>query len=239
VKGVALTREEIIHMMWTRIQRLVAVGLVTISVMSVGLSGVAQAIPVTFSFQGVVPGGGGGFLNPPILPNTPISGSYTFESTTSDLLPGDPSLGRYALSSLSINLLGGTYSMDSIGRRDIDVRNFGVGLNDSYTVLSESLIGPPINGLSPLRFSLFIGGISAFTDDSLPLTPPLLSNLIGFNSITMHFTNSTLTTNFSGRLTDLAAVPEPNVLMLTGTGLLGLIGAQFVRRRMVGAYQAR
>lgn len=93
-----------------RAQYLIASMTALVFVTSLAISNVAQAMLVTFDFEGKATGVPG-TLNPPILPNTIISGSFTFESTTPDLLPSDPARGRYALTNLSINLLGNDYSM--------------------------------------------------------------------------------------------------------------------------------
>lgn len=213
----------------TGIQRLVAVGLLWILAMSFGVNGVAQAIPVTFSFEGIVcctivPSQ----LDPPIAPNTPFSGFYTFESTAPDQFPSDPSYGRYALSNYSITLLGRTYSMVTPGSGVIDL----IG-NSSYLVrpLPRSLSGPvPINDMILQSSQFSVGGIGLFTSDALPLVPPVLSgpSIIGMSFFPVG--GNPIATQ--GVLTSLTAVPEPSSLMLMGLGLLGLIRFELRRRRV-------
>lgn len=121
----------------------------------------AQAIPVTFSFQGSVQGASSQ-LNPPIISNTVISGSYTFESITPDLFPGLASQGTYALSAFSVSLLGNTYSMGPVGERIITIINSSA--TDVYRVSlarveldqPQAIVGPSINGWAPRAFSLSI-----------------------------------------------------------------------------------
>ncbi len=226
----------------TGIQRLVAVGLVIISVMSFGLSGLAQAIPVTFQFEGTIFNANSS-LNPPVLPSTPIRGSYTFESTTPDLFTfGDPSnvIGVYALNNFSVSFLGRTYSMATHSRPN-EIRVEDNNFADAYRVLlipsglEQAITGPSINGLIPTSFQFNIFG-NMFMSAALPLVPPPLPGNPSFN---IAFTGGGIVAGIQGRLTSLTAVPEPSALMLTGMGLLGLIAVQIVRRRMVGAHPVR
>lgn len=137
----------------------------------------AQALPITFSFEGTVVGASS-FLNLPISPNTPIKGSYTFESITPDLLPGNLIIGRYALSGFSVSLLGTVgknYTMGSVGDRIIEITN--LSSSDAYRVnlargeldQPQALVGDSINSFAPRRFEFTISGTDLFTDDSLLL----------------------------------------------------------------------
>ncbi|MBK9307812.1 MAG: PEP-CTERM sorting domain-containing protein [Nitrospira sp.] len=229
----ALTKEEIMHMKRTGIRRLVAVGLVIISVMSFGARESAQAIPVTVQFAGAVFNANSP-LNTTVLPGTLISGSYTFESTTPDqFIIGDPLnvIGSYALSNFSVSFLGRTYSMATHSRPNeirIEDNNFA----DAYRVLlipsglEQAIIGPSINGLIPTSFQFNIFG-NMFTSAALPLVPPPLPGNPTFN---ITFTGGGIVAGIQGRLTSLTAVPEPSSLMLMEIGLLGLIGYEMRRR---------
>lgn len=159
------------------------------------MSGMAQAALISFSFEGMVVGASSS-LNPPISANTPIRGSYTFESTTSDLLPRNSVVGRYALSDFSVSLLGAvgkTYTMGTIGDRIIEVTNGSSGSSDLYRVnltrveldQPQALVGDPINSFAPRAFQFTISGTDLFTNDSLPLTPPSLGSVL--NPFTMTF----------------------------------------------------
>ena len=218
----------------TLVHRLVAVGIASVMCMGLALTGMAQASTVTFRFEGifegrlftVIPSQ----LNPPIVPGTPFSGSYSFESTAPDQFPRDPSYGRYALSDYSITVLGRTYSMIAPGMGVIDVAG---GNSYFVTTLPQSLSGPdPLNGMV-LRSSQFAGS-GIFASDALPILPPSLSGPFGRQPrIGMNFFPAVGNpVGIEGLLTSLtlAPVPLPGALLLFGSGLLGVAGLGVCRR---------
>lgn len=118
-----------------------ASGVVSVIFMSLAISGVAQAIPITFQFAGTI-GSVNANLTPPIVPTTPISGTYTFESTAPNLLGSSPLVAQYALSSFSLDVLGRHYTMNpSAGLRVIHVQ-------PGVPIVGGSLQSPPQSRVS-------------------------------------------------------------------------------------------
>jgi len=182
----------------------------------IGLASVANATSITFLATGTVtsvPGELAGVFSV----GDAMTALYTFDSAAVDTLPADPGIGRYATTISSFSV--GSYSGTSNGGL-IDVRH---GLNNSYfaRVSQPDIIGPDVAGL-PLTglqiIAISVSGAAPFENDSLPLTPPELSDfeILNFN---LSFDETSFVV---GSFTSLTLVPEPSTALLLGTGLLAM-----------------
>ncbi len=188
--------------------------------------GEALAGPVTFDFEGMVtstvfdpsdPFGG------TIVSGTPITGSYTFESTAVDPIP-TPVVGSYSMFGppygMTVDIGGNVFTTDDF--LNVGVANdIGLG-KDQYTVLGQEGSPPAPGSLSIQLFFEDPTG-TVFSDDSLPLVEPdvgafttadfFLDAFLDFNNVTHHI-------EIRGTI---KAIPEPGVLLLMGAAaVLGL-----------------
>jgi hypothetical protein len=185
----------------------------------------ARAASVTFQFSGLVtdvfgsvftPGGTGsnGFST-----GLPLSGSYTFNSSTPDS-GGGANNGRYnnAVQNLSVTV-GGYTATFTPGSSFIQVINRPSG--DSYEVRADGLLGNAVNGRIPtsFRFELTDPSGSVFSNDSLPTTPPSLSS---FASSQWRLIFEATGRRVQGALSSV--VPLPAAVWLFGAGLIALVG---------------
>ena len=187
----------------------------------------ASAAPVQFSFNGLV-----SFadipLNSVFAPNQVVSGTYTFESATSNI--GGIGLGRYegAIISPTFQLFVGPreYGLGSSGSNFVQIQNFGV--NDIYTVRNPitPVVPPPpgvIGLFSPLAFQVeFEQPPTVFSGGNAPAS---LGNLFAVSNATFHviFANGSTTRDVVGNLS-MTPVPLPPAVILFGAGLVALIG---------------
>ena len=183
----------------------------------------AMAAPVTFAFTGLVSNVPGS-LNPPFNTTQTLSGSYTFNSLTSDSV-ANSNRGLYngAITGLTVNLGPYTATLGNAGTNFIEIRNQG---SDRYT-MQAGLTGPLVPGtdFSPLHFRIELKDPSgsAFSNDLLPTTPPDLSS---FNTKNWRivFEDTDGTAVMFGTLSTLTAVPLPAAVILFGAGLVALVG---------------
>lgn len=185
-----------------------------------------NAANITFHFTGIVGEVTGGVITPGgtgtngFRTALPMSGSFIFNSTTSDSV-GAPNFGRYpgAVQSLTVNI--GNYTATySPGASFIRVVN-SPAVGSIYRVEVDGLTGPDVKGKAPSSFWFQLENPTsgAFTNDHLPTTPPSLSS----------FANSSWRLIFGpgghsvrGSLASL--VPLPAAVWLFGAGLIALVG---------------
>lgn len=214
-----------------------ALTLAALAILSLSTSGLAQAGVVTFKFTGILDGFSSGPLAQSLPLNTPVTGSYSFDSTAPDELSHDPNYGQYALRSFSLELLGTHYRMSPTSAGSILIHSFhtgnvdlGNGLNSAYFVGVYSLESDAVSSYGPLSFNSSLTYHS--NDDSLLLMPPGLGG--NYSRFTMNFRDTTTSDDYAlGQLTSLtlAPVPLPGALLLFGSSLLGLAGLGLRRRR--------
>jgi len=179
----------------------------------------ATATLVTFNFTGTVDTVGSN-LSGTFSTGQTLTGSYTYDSTKLDSNPS-PTIGTYAgpIQTMAFNI--GSYSATlGAGGNSIKIQNLG-GF-DSYTS-TASFLGSSVNGNAPSFFEINLKDSShtAFSNDSLPTTPPSLSSF-DTKTFRLVFGNGLNPNNIvSGVLT---AVPLPAAVILFGAGLVALVG---------------
>lgn len=226
--------------------------------MLIPASGYADSI--TFLFDGTLvhgdPHSFGGMLTAPFgpFPASTVSGSFTFDSHTTDANPGNHHIGQYngAIEALSFSvttpIFGGphVFGFNSSGPlNSIVVDADHTPANQSYVVSAsvQNLVpaGPIVDGDNYFARDFFLNLVKpsteVFSSDALPLDPPDHTLFSLYNAVNnplgqfrIVFASGHGDHTLIGNLTSLSAVPLPAATYLFGAGLVGLAG--LARRKM-------
>lgn len=207
-------------------------------VMAVGSLRSAQASLITVNFQGTVTSVDAG-LGPPFASGQTLTGSYTFDSTASNL--GDASHAVFdALTSLSFGVSGAGYSASSIASQEIQIDNFPPD-PDRYAVVSRASDGltgapDPVNGnaLSLFTIRLVDSTNTAISDaTTLPTSISLSSfdSKLFFIDFLAPGTPAPVILTVAGTIDSLSSssVPEPTSLAVWS--VIAVLGIAFGGRR--------
>lgn len=191
------------------------------------LANPAIAAPITFNFTGAVTSVGSQLSGGPFSVNQPVTGSYTFESTTSNTGSGFTGTYNGALdgASTNLNVTVGTYVASlASGANIIEVKNPPNLSADSYQV-AGSFSGSAVNLLDPKSFALDLVKPSSnqFNGVLLPSTPPSVSSF-ATRTFRLVFGNGGTSRTVLMTLDTLTAVPLPAAVILFGAGLVALVG---------------
>lgn len=218
-----------------------------LAVVLLSLGSLAHATPVTYYF-------GGTFayssyeLAPTIVAGTPFSGSFTYESTTTDS-EADPSLGVYAPGpAFQVTINGLSYTRTAGGTGSVIIKD-GTGGQDEFLANSGgigTILGPEIDGFTAIGLVVYLhdGTATALTSDALPALP---LDFDAFDNRRFTFTLMSLGTVVPPRLIAASGgpldylsvtppsspVPEPGSLILAAAPLLWLTVR---RRKTAGAH---
>ena len=187
----------------------------------------ATAASITFNFTGAVTSVGSQVDGGSFSVNQLVTGSYTFESGTSNTGSGNTGTYNGALNgpSTNLNVTIGTYVASlAAGDNQIEVFNPPSLSADRYRV-DGVFSGSPVDSHNPkfFRFELENPSTNQFTGVLLPLTPPSVSSFAE-RTLRLVFENGGNSRTVTVALSTLTAVPLPAAVILFGAGLVALVG---------------
>jgi hypothetical protein len=190
----------------------------------------AMATLVTFNFTGAVTSVGTHLSGGPFSVTQPVTGSYTFESTTGVNVSGTTGTYNGALdgSPTHLNVTIGTYVASLAVGDDkdnkIEVKNTAGMSGDAYAV-KGFFSGDPVQTHDAKSFELSLTNPSGnpFNSVALPTTPPSL-NSFAERTLRLVFENGGNSRTVIVALGPLTAVPLPPAVILFGAGLIALVG---------------
>ena len=195
-----------------------------------------EASPITFNFTGIVTGVGSDDFGLAVDVGTPITGSYTFNSSASNANPPGGS-ASYQMSGSPYGFTAFISGQNFATSDFLAVNVVNNNPDDEYGVLAcaGGLSGCSASADVHLVFNWLLTDSTrtALGSSALPLTPPSLAAFqTNFFELDV-LTQSGAYENVQGRITGLAlatqaTAPEPGAILLFGVGLSALV---FARRR--------
>jgi hypothetical protein len=207
------------------------VGLWAVSVLVTLVAvGAVQAVPVTFAFSGQVTSivDNSHVLAGDVLISDTFTGTYTYESTLSDL-SSSPVVGEYRSANSVMHVLVGAFNLWSGTDNSVWVENGSPGSSSDSLDFGSSNFDSAGLQVTGMRVILYDFSAGMLLDDSLPLAPPPMSS-IGLSRFQIEgYRGAADHVGFAINGTAYTLTPEP--------GAIGLfaIGAFFCRRSSRGA----
>ena len=186
----------------------------------------ATAALVTFTFTGTVTNTGGNLGASPFGGGSPISlsGPYTFNSGVPN--GGDARFSVYPGTMSTMRFQVGTHNdVDGVsGPQAILATNNVPFAGDGYMVASSSPEALVSTNRTPVAFEFArTRSTGAFSNTSLPTTPPSLGSFASAPTYRVNFTGG-LQSIARGTMDSLTVVPLPAAVILFGLGFIALVG---------------
>ena len=190
------------------------------------LANLATAALVTFTFTGTVTNTGGNLGASPFGDDSPIdlSGSYTFNLDIPN--SGGASFSAYPGTMSTMRFQVGTHNdVDGVSAPQAILATNNVPFaDDGYMVASSSPEALVSTNRTPVAFEFArTRSTGAFSNTSLPTTPPSLGSFASAPTYRVNFTGG-LQSIARGTMDSLTVVPLPTAMILFGLGFIALVG---------------